>query len=103
MSEQPVREILQAAVPTAPDLTIFCNTLPQTAARRISERGSPDRFEAEGIELQKSVHQYYLNKTCKETRVHSINTDTLSAEEAAQMATRIIEQAFSAEYNPPRL
>lgn len=95
LPEIPVKEILQAAVPFDPDLTIFCNTLPETAARRISERGAADRFEAEGLALQRSVHQFYLEKTCKEPRVQIIDTDALGERAAANKVIRIIEKVFN--------
>jgi dTMP kinase len=95
LSENSVREILHAAAPIEPDLTIFCSTLPETAAHRISERGATDRFEAEGLVLQKSVHGYYLQKTCKESRVHIVDTDRLDELAAAEKTIHIIEQLFS--------
>lgn len=94
LPEATVREILQAAAPIEPDLTIFCNTLPETAARRISERGAADRFEAEGLALQKFVHEFYLEKTCKKDRVHIIDTNILDELAAAESAIHLIEKSL---------
>ena len=51
-----------------PDLTIFLDLPPRTAAKRLADRGGGDRFEAGGLEFMERVARAYAEIARRESR-----------------------------------
>ena len=51
-----------------PDLTIFLDLPPRTAAKRLADRGGGDRFEASGLEFMERVARAYAEIARREPR-----------------------------------
>lgn len=96
LPDQPVEDILSAACPTQPDLTLLFDLSPETAAARANNDPhrrtvQSDRFESEGLELQRRVREKYLALSKFSKRFQIIDTERLNKKETAEAAIHAIE------------
>jgi len=87
-----VETILSLVTNRVPDMTIFCDIPPDTAADRCGIRGNLDRIELEGLEFQRAVHQFYLNHTILLPRTRIVNTGGLDKEACVNHAIGFINK-----------
>lgn len=95
ITNEMIQTIINLSVPNKPDLTLYYDLNANTALSRVSKRGKLDNFEKRGaqfLEASRQKYQELASLNLNRHRFHTIDTETLNAEQALQESIKIIDK-----------